>query len=160
MARCDLSDFAWPVIEPPLPTEHRVGGRRVLSGIFGQLRMGCRWHRARGRHDLRGSLQPVAQGRSLGTDIGGGIGGLRGRYPGGRLLVDPSASPCRQRQKRMADPVAWGARSADPSPFGRGCIRARALGKWNAPRWGRTGRRSVRTRRMALSLAYSVARTP
>src|SRR3546814_18699676 len=43
MARFDLTDFEWSVIEPLLPTKvrgvPRVDDRRVLNGIF--------WHRGR-----------------------------------------------------------------------------------------------------------------
>ena len=42
-----LSDEAWSLIEPMLPTNQpgarRVDDRRVLSGIFHVLRSGCRW---------------------------------------------------------------------------------------------------------------------
>jgi len=42
MARFDLTDFEWPVLEPLLPTKvrgvKRVDDRRVLNGIFWQLR--------------------------------------------------------------------------------------------------------------------------
>ena len=47
MARFDLSDFEWSVIDPLLPTKvrgvPRVDDRRVLNGIFWRLRTGAPW---------------------------------------------------------------------------------------------------------------------
>ena len=47
MARFDLTDFEWSVIEPLLPTKvrgvPRVDDRRVLNGIFWRLRTGAPW---------------------------------------------------------------------------------------------------------------------
>jgi len=46
MARFDLTDFEWSVIEPLLPNKPRgvprVDDRRVLNGIFWRLRTGAK----------------------------------------------------------------------------------------------------------------------
>ena len=74
MARFDLSDFEWSVIDPLLPQKSRgvkrVDDRRVLNGIFWRLRTGAPWADIPARygpaHDLRQPLQPVAAGRAYG----------------------------------------------------------------------------------------------
>lgn len=47
MARFDLSDAEWAIIEPLLPNKPRgvprTDDRRVLNGIFFVLRTGCPW---------------------------------------------------------------------------------------------------------------------
>lgn len=47
MARFDLTDFEWSVIQPLLQTKlrgvKRVDDRRVLNGIFWRLRNGAPW---------------------------------------------------------------------------------------------------------------------
>ncbi len=47
MARFDLTDFEWSIIEPLLPNKSRgvkrVDDRRVLNGIFWRLRTGAPW---------------------------------------------------------------------------------------------------------------------
>jgi transposase len=47
LARFDLTDFEWSVIEPLLPNKPRgvprVDDRRVLNGIFWRLRTGAPW---------------------------------------------------------------------------------------------------------------------
>ncbi len=47
MARFDLTDFEWSVIQPLLPTKvrgvPRADDRKVLNGIFWRLRAGAPW---------------------------------------------------------------------------------------------------------------------
>jgi transposase len=47
MARCELTEFEWKVIQPLLPNRPRgepcVDDRRVLNGIFYILRSGSPW---------------------------------------------------------------------------------------------------------------------
>ena len=43
MARHDLTDFEWRVMEPLLTMKPRVDDRRVLNGIFCVLRSGSPW---------------------------------------------------------------------------------------------------------------------
>ena len=54
MARFDLTDFEWSVIQPLLPTKvrgvPRVDDRRVLNGIFWRLRTGAPWADIPGRY--------------------------------------------------------------------------------------------------------------
>src|SRR3546814_7628342 len=51
-------------------------------------------------HDLREPLQPLAQGRPLGANIGSSISGLRGRHPDDRFLFNPRTPARRQRPKK------------------------------------------------------------
>lgn len=61
MARFDLTDFEWSVIQPLLPTKTRGVKRRddrqVLNGIFWRLRTGAPWGRIF-RH-ATGRIRPV-----------------------------------------------------------------------------------------------------
>lgn len=54
MARFDLTDFRWKLIQPLLPDKPRgvarVDDRRVLSGIFWVLRTGWPWRDLPERH--------------------------------------------------------------------------------------------------------------
>ena len=108
MARFDLTDFEWSVIQPLLPNKPRgvprVDDRRVLNGIFWRLRTGAPWadipERYGPLHDLREPLQPLAQGGRLGSAFGGGIKGLRRRHPDDRFLQHPRASARRQHPKK------------------------------------------------------------
>ena len=54
MARYNLTDFEWSVMEPLLPRKSRdvprVDDRRVLNGIFWVLRSGAPWADLPGRY--------------------------------------------------------------------------------------------------------------
>ncbi|ABA03577.1 transposase, IS4 family [Nitrobacter winogradskyi Nb-255] len=52
-------------------------------------------------HHLREPLQPVAQGRRVGSHSVGCFKGLRWRHPNDRFVVDPRASTCGQRSKKQ-----------------------------------------------------------
>ncbi len=92
MTRYDLTDFAWSVIEPLLPQKSRgvprVDDRRVLKGIFWDLRSGHALGRSarslRSSHDLLQPLSPLDQGWHLGRDHGCHDRGLRWRHPDDR----------------------------------------------------------------------------
>ena len=81
MARFDLTDFEWSVIQPLLPNKPRgvarVDDRRVLNGVF--LRRGAVGGHStalRSTYDLCEPLHPLAQGRRVGSDFVGGFKGL------------------------------------------------------------------------------------
>jgi hypothetical protein len=84
MARFDLTDFEWSVIQPLLPNKSRgvprIDDRRVLNGIFWRLRTGAPWGGHSGAlwsaHDLREPLQPLAQGRCVGSAPASCVKGL------------------------------------------------------------------------------------
>ena len=111
MARFDLTDFEWSVIQPLLPNKPRgvprVDDRRVLNGIFWHLLAashGCALGGHSGTlwspHDLREPFQPVAPGRRVGPASGSGINGLRRRHPDDRFVEHPRASARRQHPKK------------------------------------------------------------
>lgn len=83
MARYDLTDLEWSVIEPLLPNKPRgvprVDDRRVLNGIFWVLRSGAPWADLRERYRpkaIRTTHFRLDQGRRLGPDYGRADRGL------------------------------------------------------------------------------------
>ena len=80
MARFDLTDFEWSVMAPLLPNKvrgvKRVDDRRVLNGIFWRLRTGAPWADIPERYGPHEPLQPLAQGRCLGSHPASGFQGL------------------------------------------------------------------------------------
>lgn len=75
MARFDLTDFEWSVIQPLLPTKvrgvPRVDDRRVLNGIFRRLRTGAPWADIRAAMDL---IRPASIGSTAGARRASGRG--------------------------------------------------------------------------------------
>ena len=119
MARFDLTDFEWSVIQPLPPTKvrgvKRVDDRRVLNGIFWRLRTGApwadipercgphttcvnrfnRWRRA-------GHWQRILDAVSV-------------AYEGDVQMIDSSSIRVHQHAAngdKKGDPVAWVARAA------------------------------------------------
>ncbi len=84
MARYDLSEAEWRLIEPLLPNKSRgvarVDDRRVINGIFYVLRTGSPWRDLPERYGpLYDGLQPLqslGEGRGLAGDL---------RDPGGAV---------------------------------------------------------------------------
>jgi transposase len=75
MARFDLTDAEWAVIEPLVPTDvrgkERVDDRRVRKGIFWRLRTGAPWATSR-RATAR--IRPAATAFDAGASAASGIG--------------------------------------------------------------------------------------
>ena len=80
MARFDLTDFEWSVIQPLLPDKPRgvprVDDRRVLNGISDGSALGGHSGAVWPAHHLREPLQPLAQGRRLGPAFANCFQGL------------------------------------------------------------------------------------
>lgn len=120
MARFDLTDFAWPVIEPLLPSKARgvprADGRRVLNGIFWRLRTGAPWAGIPARH---GPHTPCVN-RFNRWRKAGVWDRLREAvskaYAGGVQMIGWSSVRVHQHaanaQEKTPDPVAWVARAA------------------------------------------------
>jgi putative transposase len=114
MARFDLTDFEWSVIQPLLPDKPRgvarVDDRRVLNGIFWRLRTGALWP----PYDVREPLQPVAQGRCVSWDRI--LAAVSKAYDGDVQMIDSSSIRVHQHAangpKKRRDPVAWVVRGA------------------------------------------------
>lgn len=89
MARFDLTDFEWDVIQPLLPTKvrgvKRADDRKVLNGIFWRLRTGAPWADIPARYGPHTTcvnrFNRWRRARALGAPSASGIRGLRGRSP-------------------------------------------------------------------------------
>ncbi|VTZ23266.1 transposase [Methylocella tundrae] len=120
MARFDLTDFEWSVIEPLLPNKPRgvprVDDRRVLNGIFWRLRTGAPWAdipRRYGPHTT--CVNRFNRWRKAGVwdRI---LKGVSKAYDGDIQMIDSSSIRVHQHaantQKKSTDPIAWVARGA------------------------------------------------
>lgn len=120
MARFDLTDFEWSVIQPLLPQKSRgvkrVDDRKVLNGIFWRLRTGAPWADIPARYGPHTTcVNRFNRWRRA------GIWAMLLRevskaYRGDIQMIDSSSIRVHQHaangQKKARDPVAWVARVA------------------------------------------------
>ena len=128
MARFDLSDFEWSVIEPLLPTKvrgvKRVDDRRVLNGIFWRLRTGAPWADIPARYGphttcvnrfnrWRKPVLSFAEGAGHWARI---LAEVSKAYEGDIQMIDSSSIRVHQHaangKKRRPIPPSWVARAA------------------------------------------------
>ena len=120
MARFDLTDFEWDVIQPLLPTKvrgvKRVDDRRVLNGIFWRLRTGAPWADIPVRY---GPYTTCVNRFNRWRRAGHWARILRAvseAYQGGIQMIDGSSIRVHQHgangPKKGGDPIAWVARAA------------------------------------------------
>ena len=120
MARFDLSDFEWSVIQPLLPNKPRgvprVDDRRVLNGIFWRLRTGAPWADIPGRYGPHTTcVNRFNRWRKAGhwARI---LEAVSVAYDGDIQMIDSSSIRVHEHaanaQKETTDPVAWVARAA------------------------------------------------
>ncbi len=119
MARFDLTDFEWSVIEPLLPNKSRgvkrVDDRRVLNGIFWRLRTGAPWADIPERYGPPTTCyNRFVRWRKAGVwdRI---LQAVSEAYDGDLQMIDSSSVRFHQHAangKKRADPVAWAARAA------------------------------------------------
>src|SRR5215207_8899471 len=129
MARFDLTDFEWSVIEPVLPNKPRgvprVDDRRVLNGIFWRLRTGAPWADIPERYGPHTTcVNRFNRWRRAGV-WDRLLDAVSKAYDGGIQMIDSSSIRVHQHaanaQKKTADPVAWSLarRSDDEDPCPR-----------------------------------------
>ena len=128
MARFDLSDFEWSVIEPLLPTKvrgvPRVDDRRVLNGIFWRLRTGAPWADIPSRYGphttcvnrpsaacLRQALRRAFNRWRKAGHWARILQAVSAAYEGDIQMIDSSSIRVHQQagnaKKKTTDPVAW-----------------------------------------------------
>jgi len=120
MARFDLSDFEWSVIQPLLPNKSRgvprVNDRRVLNGIFWRLRTGAPWADIPSRYGPHTTCSNrFNRWRKAGVwDYL--LDAVSKAYDGDIQMIDSSSIRVHQHaangKKKRSDPVAWVARAA------------------------------------------------
>ena len=120
MARFDLSDFEWTVIEPLLPNKPRgvprVNDRRVLNGIFWRLRTGAPWADIPSRYGPHTTcVNRFNRWRKAGV-WDRLLRAVSKAYDGDIQMIDSSSIRVHQHaangKKNKPDPVAWAARAA------------------------------------------------
>ena len=119
MARFDLTDFEWSVIQPLLPTKvrgvKRVDDRRVLNGIFWRLRTGAPGADIPSRYGPHTTcVNRFNRWRRAGvwSRI---LEAVSAAYEGDIQMIDSSSVRVHQHganAQKKTDPVAWVARAA------------------------------------------------
>ena len=119
MARFDLTDFEWSVIQPLLPNKSRgvprVDDRRVLNGIFWRLRTGAPWADIPSRYGPHTTcVNRFNRWRKAGVwDYL--LEAVSKAYDGNIQMIDSSSIRVHQHaangKKNKPDPVAWVARA-------------------------------------------------
>ena len=120
MARFDLTDFEWSVIQPLLPTKvrgvPRVDDRKVLNGIFWRLRTGAPWADIPARYGpCTTCVNRFNRWRRAGhwARI---LQAVSEAYDGDIQMIDSSSIRVHQHgangPKKGGDPIAWVARGA------------------------------------------------
>ena len=147
MARFDLTDFEWSVIQPLLPNKPRgvprVDDRRVLNGIFWRLRTGAPWADIPERYGPHTTcVNRFNRWRRAGV-WDRLLEAVSRAYDGDIQMIDSSSIRVHQHaantQKKMTDPVAWVARGRpdDENP----CARRRRRPADSAQAYRRPGPR-------------------
>ncbi len=115
MARFDLTDFEWSVIQPLLPNKPRgvprVDDRRVLNGIFWRLRTGAPWADIPSRY---GPYTTCSNRFNRWRKAGVWdrlLEAVSVAYDGDIQIIDSSSIRVHQHaangKKKISDPVAW-----------------------------------------------------
>ncbi len=120
MARFDLTDFEWSVIQRLLPRKSRgvprVDDRRVLNAIFWRLRTGAHWADISARYGPHTTCVNRFNRWWKAGVWAKLFEGISEAYEGDAQMIDRSSIRVRQHaangQKKPRDPVAWVARVA------------------------------------------------
>ncbi|KRW96800.1 transposase [Paracoccus sp. MKU1] len=120
MARFDLTDFEWSVIQPLLPTKvcgvKRVNDRRVLNGIFWRLRTGAPWADVPARYGPYTTCVNRFNRWRRARHWARILQAVSATYQGDIQMIDASSFRVHQHvangPKNISDPVAWVAQAA------------------------------------------------
>jgi transposase len=114
MARFDLTDFEWAVIQSLMPTKvrgvPRVDDRRVLNGIFWRLRIGAPWADIPPRYGPHTTcVNRFNRWRKAGA-WARMLAAVSKAYDGNIQLIDSASIRVHQHTanaQKKTDPVAW-----------------------------------------------------
>ncbi len=141
MARYDLSETEWRLIEPLLPNKPRgvarVDDRRVINGIFYVLRTGSPWRDLPSRYGPHTTVYNRFN-RGPGRGLAQGLRGFGGRIAGldalDRQFHHPGAPACRRWKRGPGSrhrPFSWRTEHQDQRPgrSGRTAVADCAVGR-------------------------------